>query len=244
MTSCIQSKKIAYFNDSLVNDSIVAINGLEPVIQVNDMLSINVSSLSPEATLIFNAPNFPVTPASNPGVTLQQTAGYIVDQQGCIQFPILGKIQAAGLLKSQLETSIASELTKRDQLSEPMVKIRYLNFRVTVLGEVARPGVVTVPGEQISILEALGASGDLTIYGKRDNVMLIRQEGNQKIVHRINLNSANIMQSPYFYMRSNDVLYVEPVKARVAASSRSQQLLPSILAGISIVVVLITSLVN
>jgi polysaccharide export outer membrane protein len=109
---------------------------------------------------------------------------------------------------------------------------------------VARPGVINVPSEQISILEAIGQAGDLTIYGLRDNVILIRQEGDTKLVKRLNLNSSNVLQSPYYFLKSNDIVYVEPGKAKVAASDRTQQLLPIIFSGISVIVVLLTSLLK
>src|SRR6185503_18871530 len=114
-------------------------------------------------------------------------------------------------------------------------------FRVTVLGEVNRPGVVYVPGEQISILEAIGEAGDLTIFGLRDNVILIRQEGSDKLVKRLNLNSSKILQSPYFFLKSNDVIYVEPGKAKVASTSVAQQRLPVILSGLSLLILLLTN---
>ena len=110
-----------------------------------------------------------------------------------------------------------------------------------MLGEVNRPGIVYVPSEQISILEALGQAGDLTIYGLRDNVILIRQEGGEKLVKRLNLNSSEIFKSPYFFLKSNDVLYVEPGKNKIASISRTQQLLPVVLSGLSLVIIILTN---
>ncbi len=240
LSSCLNTKKIAYFNDVQDSIRIASPAGLEPVIREKDILSISVSSLSSEATVIFNTPNM-----SAPGGTSgAQTSGYMVSQDGTIRFPILGDIPAAGMTQKQLANNLSQLLTDKKLLYDPIVTVRFLNFRVTVLGEVNRPGVVNVPGEQISILEAIGMAGDLTIYGLRDNVILIRQEGEDKLVTRLNLNTSGILQSPYFFLKSNDVIYVEPGKAKVASSDRTQQLLPIIFSGISVAVVILSILIK
>ncbi|MEP6951044.1 MAG: polysaccharide biosynthesis/export family protein [Ginsengibacter sp.] len=241
--SCLNTRKVAYFSDLKDSTLIPSKEGLEPVIQKKDILSIAVSSLSMEATVIFNAPNIPVTttPVTN---TTPQTAGYLVGQDGNIRFPILGDIPAAGLTQKQLEDNLTKMLVDKKLLFDPIVTARFLNFRVIVLGEVNRPGVVSVPSEQISVLEAIGQAGDLTIYGLRDNVILIRQEGSEKLVKRLDLTSSQLLQSPYFFLKSNDVLYVEPGKAKIASSDRTQQLLPIIFSGISVIVIILTSLLK
>ncbi|MBS1932850.1 MAG: SLBB domain-containing protein, partial [Bacteroidetes bacterium] len=130
------------------------------------------------------------------------------------------------------------QLLDRKLLIDPIVSIRYLNFKVSVLGEVARPGVINIPNEKVTILEALGLAGDLTIYGKRDNVLLIREKENgDKIIKRINLGSEEILSSPYYYLKSNDVIYVEPNKNKIASVSRTVVLLPVILSGISLLII-------
>jgi polysaccharide biosynthesis/export protein len=245
LTSCVNTKKATYFNDIADTAMIAATNIPEPVINPNDLLSISVSSLDPQSTLMFNAPNTPVATATGGNSALQQAVGYLVNKDGMIKFPILGEIKAQGLTKKELENNITQQLLNKKLLFDPIVNVRFLNYRVTVLGEVARPGVITVPSEQISILEALGQAGDLTINGKRDNVAVIRQQNDgTRTVNRLNLNSSNVLRSPYFFLQSNDVVYVEPDKAKTAAASRSQQLLPSILSGVSILVVVITALIR
>jgi polysaccharide export outer membrane protein len=244
LSSCANTKKIAYFSDVRDSARIVSNGGLESVIQKKDILSITVSSLSNEATIIFNTPNLPITPSTSISPGMPQTAGYLVGEDGTIKFPILGNIRAAGLTQKQLENNITNQLTYKKLLFDPIVSSRFLNFRVTVLGEVNRPGVVTVPSEQISVLEAIGQAGDLTIYGLRDNVILIRQEGPDKLVKRLSLNSSKILQSPYFFLKSNDVLYVEPGMAKVATTDRTTQLLPIIFSGISVVVIVLNSLLK
>ena len=239
--SCVNTKNIAYFNDVPDSTLIASKAGLEPIIQKKDILSIAVSSLSKEATVLFNMPNLPATLNSPTSNNMPQTAGYLVSQDGTIKFPILGDIPAAGHSQKQLENNITQLLIDKKLLFDPIVTARFLNFRVTVLGEVARPGVVYVPSEQISILEAIGEAGDLTIYGKRDNIILIRQEGGNKLVKRLNLNSSKILQSPYYFLKSNDVIYVEPGKSKVASTSIAQQRLPIILSGLSLIIILLVN---
>ena len=241
LASCVNTRKIAYFNDVKDSSLITSKAGLEPVIQKKDILSIAVSSLSKEATVLFNMPNIPVTLSGATSNTMPQTAGYLVSQDGTIKFPILGDISAVGLTQKQLENNITQMLIDKKLLFDPIITARFLNFRVTVLGEVAHPGIVYVPSEQISILEALGDAGDLTIYGLRDNVILIRQEGGEKLVKRLDLNSSDLLKSPYFFLKSNDVIYVEPGKEKIASINRTQQLLPVILSGLSLIIILLTN---
>lgn len=243
-TSCLDTKKIAYFSDVSDSTYVKSSAGLEPVIQKKDILSISVSSLNPGATVIFNEPNLPITPNSGNNNASPQTAGYLVNDEGVIKFPLLGDIQAAGLTQMQLSKEITQKLINQKLLMDPVVNIRFLNFRVTVLGEVAHPGVIYAPSEQISVLEAIGAAGDLTIYGLRDNIILIRQQGDQKFMKRLSLNSSDLLTSPYFFLKSNDILYIEPGKTKVAASDRTQQLLPIIFSGVSVLVVALSLLLK
>jgi len=234
----VNTKRVTYFNN--ISDTVLtaAVEGLEPVIQKGDLLSISVSSLSPEVTTIFNAPNSPAS-SSSAGSSLSPAAGYLVNQDGYIDFPMLGRLSAAGLTKKALKDQITQQLQDKKLLFDPIVSVRYLNFHVTVLGEVNHPGLVTIPNEQVTVLEALGLAGDLTIYGKRNNVLLLRKEDGQKIVRRLNLNSEAVLSSPYYYLRSNDVVYVEPGKNKVASVSGSRQLLPIILSGLSVVAIVV-----
>lgn len=237
--SCIDAKKAVYFNN--IRDTTFTSIGadVQQIIQKNDLLSISISSLNPEATLIFNTPNIPTVTAGSASGGSTQMTGYLVSQEGSIQFPILGSIFVAGLSKKAVTDTITNRLLSRKLLIDPIVNVRFLNFRVTVLGEVTRPTVVSVPNEKISILEALGMAGDLTIYAKRNNVLLIREENGNKLVKRINLNSSEILGSPYYYLKTNDIVYAEPNKARVASSERSQQLIPIVLSGLSFLVIII-----
>ena len=232
-SSCSDSRKIAYFSDSNDTTAVPSRSIFEIQIQKKDILSIKVASLNNPADEVFNSPNKPI---SNNNL---QTAGYIVEDDGMVQFPQLGNIQAEGLTQKQLSDNIRRMLIDRQLLLDPVVSIRFLNFRVTVLGEVNRPGVINVPSEQISILEALGSAGDLTIFGLRDNVKLIRQVGETKIIKQLDLNSTSLLSSPYFYLKTNDVIYVEPAKTRIAATDRTLQLLPIIFSGLSLFTILL-----
>jgi polysaccharide biosynthesis/export protein len=243
LSSCLNTRKVAYFSDAKDSTLITSESGLEPVIQKKDILSISVSSLSNDAAVIFNTPNVPLTPNAST-TNMPQTYGYLVSQDGNIRFPILGDIPAAGLTQKQLEDTLTKMLTDKKLLFDPIVTVRFLNFRVTVLGEVNHPGVVNVPSEQISILEAIGQAGDLTIWGLRNNVILIRQEGPDKLIKRLDLTSSHLLQSPYFFLKSNDVLYVEPGRAKIASTDQTRQILPIVFSGISVIVIILTSLLK
>jgi polysaccharide biosynthesis/export protein len=236
-SACVNSKKVVYFNNIQDTEIKTAIMDFEPLIQKNDILSISVSSLNPEASKIFNAPN--VTEAEGVDLTgrAMNISGYLVDQDGYIQFPFLGNIKAVGLTKKALQENIAKTLVTKKLLLDPIINIRFLNFRVTVLGEVAHPTVVNVPSEKITLLEALGLAGDLTIYAKRHNLLLIREEEGKKTIRRIDLNSTALFTSPYYYLRPNDIVYVEPDKARVASANPVRQWLPLVFSGLTIVVI-------
>lgn len=234
-TSCSSTKRATYFYG--VKDGAIASNTPLPesIIQKNDILTINVSSLNPDASAVFNSPNAP----GNAGTTAAPgtPVGYLVSSEGTIQFPILGNIKAEGLTKNQLKDTIARALIDRELLLDPIVTIRFANFRVTVLGEVNSPTVVSIPNEKISLLEALGLAGDLTIYARRNNVMIIREENDQKVIERIDLNSSEIFTSPYYYLKSGDIVYVEPNKTKIASTSRGMQWIPIVMSGLSLALI-------
>ncbi|HVG41167.1 MAG TPA: polysaccharide biosynthesis/export family protein [Chitinophagaceae bacterium] len=242
--SCVNTRKAVYFND--IKDSTIplTISSLEPVIQKNDLLSISVSSLNTAATQVFNTPNLTAIQSSTATGGSMQASGYLVNQDGFIKFPILGNIKAAGLTKKALTDNITKSLIDSKQLLDPIVNIRYLNFRVTVLGEVATPTVVNVPSEKITLLEALGLAGDLTIYARRDNVMVLREEEGNRIIKRLDLNSNEILTSPYFYLKSNDIVYAEPNKSKVSSTSRAFQLFPVIISGLSIAIIVVDRVIR
>ncbi|MDB5110025.1 MAG: sugar transporter [Mucilaginibacter sp.] len=244
ISSCANVRKTEYFADQ--NDAIIKSQNIAPSssIQPNDILSIAVSSLNPNATSIFNTPNNSnINSGIATGINLQST-GYLVNNEGIIQFPVLGDIKVAGLTTNQLRLEIIKQLTDKKLLVDPVVMVRQLNFKVSVLGEVGHPMVVSVPSEKISLLEALGMAGDITIYGRKDNVMVIREENGEKRIKRLDLNSKELFSSPYYYLRSNDIIYVEANQSKVTNSSQATQLLPIILSGLSFLAIIIEVIVR
>lgn len=207
-SSCGSGKKLAYFTnaDSI---SLAASAGLyDAKIMPKDLLTITVNTTDPKAATPFNLS----TSVSSGNSTSTAGAGsYLVDNDGYINFPVVGKLYVNGMTKRECEDYVRDNILPymaSDQ--NPIVTVRMASFKVSVLGEVKNPGIFVVDQEKISILEALARASDLTIYGKRDNVMLIREDATgQKSVHRINLNDANLMNSPLYYLQQNDVIYVE-----------------------------------
>lgn len=236
-TSCVNTKKATYFNDVDEAEFQDSIENLEPVLKKNDILSISVSSLNPEATEIFNASNVSVAQTSTATGTTAQASGYLIDQEGFIRFPFLGRIKAAGKTKQELREEITEELVERKLLLDPLVDIRYLNYRVSVLGEVKDPSVLTIPSEKVTLLEALGLAGDLTVYAKRDNILLIREEGDVKKLIRLDLTSDEIFTSPYYNLKSNDIIYVEANRSKVASTSTVNLWLPIVMSSLSLAVI-------
>ena len=241
--SCASTRNATYFTNVTSDTAVQRIAGnFEPAIQQNDILQITVSSLNPQEAMLYNVPN-----ASNSGATAASGAapgaGFLVDGAGNIQYPVFGTIHAAGITTTALADTIRNRFVQRQLLVDPVVSVRFLNFRVTLLGEVAKPAVITVTSEKISIMEALGMAGDITIYGKRENVMLIRDKEGSRTVKRLNLNDANILSSPYYYLQPNDIVYVEPTKSKIAQADRSRQILPVVLSSLSLLVIILDRLV-
>ena len=226
LASCAGSKKVAYFQNA-VDGVVKQSEGLyDAKIMPKDILTITVSTTNPEAATPFN-----LTISNTLNATGQMYSGsgvlqtYLVDNNGEIEYPVIGKIKVAGLTKNECQELVKSKIKAfLAEDEDPIVTVRMSSYRVTIIGEVRSPGVIPVGTEKMSILEALASAGDLTIYGKRDNVMLIREEANgQKTVHRLNLNDANIISSPYYYLQQNDIVYVEPngVQAKNSAIGSS-----------------------
>lgn len=219
--SCSSIKKIPYLKNA-DSVSLAASKVLyDAKIMPKDQLTITVITTNPQASAPFNlSVSSTVGTAGQLGSNAGSLQGYLVDNDGDIDFPIVGKIHVAGLTKTQCEDLIKSKVSPFLAVEEkPIVTVRMASYRVTVIGEVGNPGVVQVPTEKMSIIEALAQSGDLTIYGKRDNIMLIREDASgEKSIHRLNLNDANIINSPYYYLQQNDILYVEPNKIKAQNS--------------------------
>jgi len=203
-SSCKTQKAFGYLEDFTDTSGKMQVKYPEPLIQKNDVLSILVYSEAIDQGVTDNMYNIANAGASS------ATAGYVVDQDGNITFPRLGKIKSEGLTKAQLSEEIRKRLA--GQLSNPSVIIRLLNFKITMLGEVARPGPITLPSEKVTILEALGLAGDVSIYGKKDDVVVLREVDGAVEHGKVDLSSKKIFESPYYFLRQNDVVLVNPNK--------------------------------
>ena len=215
LASCAQVKNIAYFQDKAIDhpEEIDKHGGI--VIQPKDMISIVVSSRNPELATMFNLPVVSYQAGSevvtNGGQ--QRLMGYVVDNGGFIDFPVLGPIQVAGMTRWELSEKIKDTLLKEGYLNDAVVTV---NFKVSVLGEVNNPGTYTIEGDKVTVLQALSLAGDLTIFGKRENVTIIRELDGERVFYNIDLCSVDMFKSPAYNLLQNDIVYVEPseIKAR------------------------------
>jgi len=230
LSSCASRKEVVYFQDARAFETIVSKNASINRFKVDDVVSINVSTLDPMASAAFN-----IFKGSQEGGVRPEQMDYIVDKNGEIDFPVLGTVKLLGLSPNEAKTLLAGRL--KDYLKDPIINIRLKNFTVTLLGAVNRPGTYPVNSEQITILEALGLAGDLNIKGMRENVMVIRDFDGTKVYTRIDLTKKEALNSPVYYLTQNDVVYVEPNKSLITASSLDNRAT----IAISIASVLITS---
>ena len=238
--SCRQHRDIAYVKDA-ARDSAMSIEGeFSKGIQANDILYIYVESQTTAATVPFNQETNKIAVSNgavmNPGTGA--VSGYLVNQDGYIIFPVLGKIKVLGLTHSELAREIEDRLKSEGHVLDPVVTVKLMNFRVCVLGDVSRPGQLVVQGERLTIFEALSMVGDLTIYGQRENVTVIREENGKRIIGTINLSSADVFNSPYYYLHQNDVVYVEPNIRKKKNADRDPMIMTYVSSGLSVVSVL------
>ncbi|WP_437371982.1 polysaccharide biosynthesis/export family protein [Maribacter litoralis] len=210
--SCATRKDVVYFQDATNFETIVSKNQHTNKFKVDDVLNIHVSTLDPQASLPFNL----YKGLQESGMRPEQV-DYIIDKNGEIDFPVIGKIKLVGLSPEETKILLIEKL--RDFLKDPIINIRIQNFTVTVLGEVNRPGTYPVNGEQITVLEAIGLANDLKIKGKRNNVMVIRDFDGTKVYTRIDLTKKEALNSPVYYLTQNDVVYVEPNNSAIKTST-------------------------
>lgn len=234
LASCASRKDIAYLQNIDGSASGQSLS-FEPVLQPDDLLSIIVSAETPEVTVPFNLPaiqgNYEINNNQN-GIKT-----YLIDNSGNIEFPVIGKIKLGGLTRSAANAKLVSAIS--EYIKNPSINLRILNYKISVLGEVMRPGTFTLASERITLLEALAMAGDLTIYGKRDNILVIRESEGKKTFNRIDLTKADFINSPYYYLTQNDQIVVEPNKTRVNASAFG----PNVTGIISVASLLITIVV-
>lgn len=246
-SACTTTKNVTYFRD--IPDTLLPSKVVDqatyttPLIQADDVLQISIQTLDPAATAMLNQQNtasWPVTGSgSSGGASGAGVSGYLVDKDGYVALPLIGKMMVKGKTTAQVRDDItkkASEFYK-----DPVVNVRYANFKITVLGEVAHPSSYVMPNEKVTLLDAIGVAGDLTIYGKRENVMLIRENNGKKEFVRFNLNNSNLFTSPYYYLQQGDVVYVEANKAKIASTDAARlRTITIITSAVSILTLIMT----
>lgn len=222
LSSCGSVKDIAYFQNKAINEPEKIDKHAGIVIQPKDMLSIAVSSRNPELVAMFNLSLVQYTPGTEMGGAgggQQRMLGYVVDNNGCIDFPVLGTLKVAGLTRWELAELIKTRLLKDGLLTDAVVTVEFMNFKVSVLGEVNHPDTYTIQGDKVTILQALSLAGDLTIYGVRENVSVIRESNGERTFYQVNLCDVDLFKSPAYYLQQNDVIYVEPSAERARQST-------------------------
>lgn len=224
--SCSAPSHVTYFQDLRPGESeqkVVAATEIK--VRPGDKLSIIVNSRDPQLTQLFNLPYVGqqigqgAVTANNTTNSSQGVSGYTVDEEGMIDFPVLGKIEIAGKNREEIAAFIKGELLAKNLVKDPVVTVEYMNLCISVLGEVTKPGRYSIDRDKVTVLDAISMAGDLTIYGKREKVLVLREEEGVQHVYGINLCSAeHLYTSPVYYLRQNDVVYVEPnnVRARQA----------------------------
>ena len=230
ITGCKTNQQVVYLQDAgkliTYKDSTVAPIP-DATLKIGDLLTITVNSNTPEASVPFNLPLIPTQGGMNSySMTNASTSGgggslqnYLIDTKGDMMFPIIGKIHAAGMTKSELSDYIEGQIYPRYIKDIPIITIRYANFKISVLGEVNKPGLCEINNEKVSILEAVAMAGDLTIYGRRDNLLLIRETNGKRESVRIDLRDKRLIDSPYFFLQQNDILYVQPNNPKSRSSA-------------------------
>ncbi len=219
LSACSANRNLIYLNDlrGSAEYKTQIVNKPALRIQPTDLLSIIVSSQNPESSILFNNGVLPTTGGNSPTeatsvnnavINKREAEGYLVDNEGFVNFSVLGRVKLAGLTREEAIQKMTADIRK--YIKNPIVDIRLLNFKVTVLGEVTKPASFDVMRESINVLEALGLAGDMTAFGKRENVLIIREKDGVRTATRVNLSDKAVLDSPYFYLQQNDVVYVEP----------------------------------
>lgn len=244
-TSCVTQKQMTYFSsvDKSTADSVNMLykQQFEPRIKVGDALFITVSALSPEAVTMFNLPTITYGLSGGNLVTTPSVQYYTVDQRGDILFPHLGAVHVLGLTRSEVSEHLRQLLST--YVEDPVVTTLMLNPQVTVLGEVTRPGCYVMPEGRLNLLQALGMAGDLTIYGRRDNILVTREVDGKLQFARLNLGTDSVFTSPFYHLQQNDIVYVSPNKVR-AISSQNISLWLSMVSTVASAATVIVTVVN
>lgn len=227
LSSCASVKDIAYFQNKVVDDPEAIDKHAGIVIQPKDMLSIVVSSRNPELVAMFNLPVVSYQAGSEVVSTgyNQRLMGYVVDNDGMIDFPVLGQLKVAGLTRWELSEMIKKRLLDDGLLTDAVVTVEFMNFKVSVIGEVNNPGTFNIEGDKVTVLQAISLARDLTIFGERENVTVIRERNGERTMYEINLCDVSMFQSPAYYLQQNDVVYVQPSKVKARQSTTDDKAL-------------------
>lgn len=214
LVSCASRKNVAYLQNVDSEKNTSKLLSYEPSLQNDDLLSIIISADQPEATLPFNMPQI----QGNYQISENQDGikTYLIDAYGDIQFPVIGKIHLSGLSRTEAVKKITNEL--KQFITNPTVNLRILNYKIAVIGEVTRPGNYKISSERITLLEALSQAGDLTIYGRRNNILIIRESDGKRTYNRVDITKSDFVDSPYYYLSQNDVVVIEPNKTKINTS--------------------------
>ncbi|MGB0884608.1 MAG: polysaccharide biosynthesis/export family protein [Flavobacteriales bacterium] len=240
LSSCVSNKKITYLQNDAIDQDAVS-NVYTTVFKPDDLLQIAVTAEDLNAVLPFNSPEVVVSATSGSVVGQPKQLPYLIDSKGEIDFPILGKLKLGGLTREEAIELLKNKLDPTF-VKNPNVNIRITNFKINVFGDVHRPGTYTIPNERVTIFDALSLAGDLTISGKRDNVLIIREEGDRKVEYRVDLRSKDIYTSPAFYLQQNDNIYIEHNKARIQSASSNSN--TSLFISITGLLITITTLLT
>lgn len=222
LASCsLQKKSILYLQDAVTDQSDTIINKYELRIKPSDILSITVNSRYPELAAPFNL-SVPTTSSTN-RVGSGQVQGQVVDDAGFISMPVLGKIKAAGLTRSELASFIEQSLINDGHIKDPVVNIQFLNFKINVLGEVERPGEFAINSDRVTLFDALSMAGDITDYGVKERITVIREENGQRTIAYLDATSTDVFKSPYYYLQQNDIVIVDPDDIKQANATVNQR---------------------
>lgn len=221
LSSCAATKSIKYFQDLKQGVSEQILNPMQIKVKPEDQISIIVNSKDPQLASLFNLPLV----ANRVGQSMSSSSdrpvsGYTIDSSGSIDFPVLGKIHIAGMNREEIGQTIKEQLISKSLVKDPIVTVEFMNLVVAVMGEVNKPGRFNIDRDKITLLDAISQAGDLTIYGKRENILVLRQENEKQVSYKVNLCSGyDLYASPVFYLQQNDVVYVEPNSVRARQST-------------------------
>ena len=234
LMSCNTSKEILYFQDINVNQPEVISGARDITVQPKDQISILVSSKDPQLAALFNLTRAQASIGTGGVSGGGEVSGYTLDDKGNIDFPVLGTLHIAGMTKSQIAALVKQKLIDENLVKDPVVTVEFMNLYFSVLGEVKTPGKYAITKDQITLLEAISMAGDLSIYGKRDAIFVIREENGERVTHWVDIRSKDLFNSPVYYLKQNDVVYVQPNKVRAGQSTINENSVKSVSLWISI----------